>query len=119
MQNLISGPYVANRDSMEKKIIVKSICNGIICVVSNGRCKPAKNLIGLAMKSLTNSRQVITILNRYGHTIEYTLAEELETEMTYTSVEDNNIIPNGISATNGSSTHLAFDNFDRFVDTTS
>ncbi|KAH9635594.1 hypothetical protein HF086_012263 [Spodoptera exigua] len=71
------------------------------------------------MKSLTNSRQVITILNRYGHTIGYNLAEELETEMTYTSIQDNKVIPKGIIAANGHSTHVAFDNFDRFVDTTS
>ena len=71
------------------------------------------------MKSLTNSRQVITIWNRYGHTIRYTLTEELETEMTYTALESNNIIPTGISATNGCSTHVAFDNFDRFIDTPS
>lgn len=91
----------------------------IIYAVTRGACKPAKNLtLGLAVKSLTNSRQVI-ILNRYGHTIGYNLAEELETEMTYTSIQDNKVIPKGITAANGHSTHIAFNNFDRFVDTTS
>lgn len=47
------------------------------------------------------------------------MAEELETEMTYTSIQDNKVIPKGITAANGHSTHVAFDNFDRFVDTTS
>lgn len=46
-------------------------------------------------------------------------AEELETEMTYTSVQENGVIPTGITAVNGCSTHVAFDNFVRFVDTTS
>ncbi|CAG4981118.1 unnamed protein product [Parnassius apollo] len=48
--------------------------------------------------------------------------EELETEMTYTSIQDNKVIPKGITAANEHSTHVAFvafDNFDRFVDTTS
>lgn len=47
------------------------------------------------------------------------MAEELETEMTYTSIQDNKVIPKGIIAANGHSTHVAFDNFDRFVETTS
>ncbi|CAG4986069.1 unnamed protein product [Colias eurytheme] len=39
--------------------------------------------------------------------------------MTYTSIQDNKVIPKGITAANGHSTHVEFDNFDRFVDTTS
>lgn len=68
------------------------------------------------MKSLTNSRQIITTLNKYILTISYNLAEELETEMTYTSIEDNNISPTAIKATD-KCTHVAFDNYDRFLDT--
>lgn len=118
MQNLIDGPEVSSKETTTVKIT--SICSDIIYAITKGRCKPAKNLtLGLAMKSLTNSRQVITILNRYGHTIGYNLAEEIETEMTFTAYENNKIIPNGIDTTHGRSTHVAFDNFDRFVDTTS
>ncbi|GBP90997.1 hypothetical protein EVAR_69886_1 [Eumeta japonica] len=47
----------------------------------------------------------------------YPLAEQIETEITYTFQEDNEIIPSGIHKVNGLSTHVAFDNFDRFVDT--
>lgn len=39
--------------------------------------------------------------------------------MTYTSIQDNKVIPKGITAANGHSIHVAFDNFDRFVDTSS
>lgn len=53
------------------------------------------------------------------HMTGYNLAEELETEMTYTAVQDNKLIPTGIDAVRGCSTHVTFDNFDRFVDTTS
>lgn len=120
MMNLVRGPDTSNKKSHEIVIQVTSICSDIIYAVTRGRCKPAKKLtLGLAVKSLTNSRQVMTMLNRYGHAISYNLAEELETEMTYTSVKDNNIIPTGIIPTDGCSTHVAFDNFDRFVDTTS
>ncbi|KAH9630061.1 hypothetical protein HF086_008031 [Spodoptera exigua] len=120
MRNVIQGPNISDENSDKLKVKITSICSDIIYAVTRGTCKPAKSLtLGLAMKSLTNSRQVITILNRYGHTIGYNLAEELETEMTYTSIQDNKVIPKGIIAANGHSTHVAFDNFDRFVDTTS
>lgn len=47
------------------------------------------------------------------------MAEELETEMTYTFIitYHNKIITIGITAANVHSTHVAFDNFDCFVDT--
>ena len=61
----------------------------------------------------------MTILNRYGHTIGYNLAEEIETELTYTAHNNNSFIPSGINPTFGLCTNVAFDNFDRFVDTTS
>lgn len=122
IRNIVQGPnvYEENGTSTMTRITSIIICSDIIYATTRGRCKPPKNLtLGLAMKSLTNSRQVITMLNRYGHSIGYNLAEELETEMTYTSVQNNIVIPTGITAKNGLSTHIAFDNFDRFVDTTS
>ncbi|CAG4981938.1 unnamed protein product [Colias eurytheme] len=120
MQNLIEGPHTPTSElKKEASIKIKSICSDVMYAIHKGRCKPSKHLtLGLAIKSLTNSRQVITILNRYGHTIGYNLAEELETEITYTSLRNNKLIPTGITATEGCSTHVAFDNFDRFVDTT-
>lgn len=82
MQNLIQGPNVTDENSDKLKVKRTSLCSDIIYAVTKGRCKPAKNLtLGLAIKSLTNSRQVITMLNRHGHTISYNLAEELETEI--------------------------------------
>ena len=35
------------------------------------------------MKSLTGSRKVIEILNRFGHCISYHAVEEIETELTF------------------------------------
>ena len=87
-------------------------------MVTNGRVKPSKQMmLGLTIKSLTSSGKVVTVLNRYGHCISYNAAEELETELTFTAHEKNKIIPNGISPFPGLCTHVAFDNFDRIVDT--
>ncbi|CAD6229692.1 GSCOCG00012125001-RA-CDS [Cotesia congregata] len=120
IRNLVYGPNLSEENADLTTTKITSICSDIIYAVTKGRCKPSKNVtLGLAMKSLTNSRRVITMLNRYGHSIGYNLAEELESEMTYTSIQNSAVIPAGIIATNTLSTHVAFDNFDRFVDTTS
>ena len=120
MCNLVQGPDTRWKDSVDDFIKIKSLCSDIIYIITKGRIKPAKHLtLGLAMKSLTSSRKVLTILNRYGHSINYTLAEELETELTYTSVDENRLIPSGISLTGNLSTHVAYDNYDRFVETLS
>lgn len=111
MRDLIQGSSISDEDDY-LAVKISSICSDIIYGVTRGRCKPAKSLtFGLEMKSLTNSQPVITMINRYGHTIGYNLAEELETEMTYTSVQAYNAMPNGIIPSNGHSTHVAFDNF--------
>lgn len=49
-------------------------------------------MLGSAVKSMTNSRKLLTMLNNYGSTVSYTIA-------------DNTLC-----------TNVAFDNYDRFVD---
>ncbi|CAH1099064.1 unnamed protein product [Psylliodes chrysocephalus] len=120
IRNLIEGPDMICKDPDCKSVKVVSLCSDIIYAITNGRTKPSKHLtLGLEMKLLTNSRKVITILNRYGYTVGYNLVEELETEMTYTSLDDDSVVPSGINTDSKLSTHVVFDNFDRFVDTTS
>ncbi|CAH2109149.1 unnamed protein product [Euphydryas editha] len=120
MCNLIQGPDIRRKNSDEDFIKIKSLCSDIIYITTKGRVKPSKHLkLALAMKSLTSSRKVISILNKYGHTIGYNLTEEIETEMTHTAHEDSKMIPSGIDPVSERSTHVAFDNFDRFVDTSS
>ena len=53
-----------------------------------------------------------------GHCASYTTLEELETELTY-SMEDNDLTPDGIEKDPNLATGVAFDNFDRFVETLS
>lgn len=97
ISNLIQGPDYRRKNSSENDIKIKSLCQDIIYAITKGRVKPAKHLmLGLTMKSLTSSRKVLTILNKYGHSISYSAAEELETELTYTAYSNNDLIPPGI-----------------------
>lgn len=77
VQNLVHGPNVREKNDHLTTTKITSICSDIIYVVTKGRCKPAKNLtLGLAMKSLTNSRQVITMLNRYDRFVDTTSGKD-------------------------------------------
>ncbi|KAG8177890.1 hypothetical protein JTE90_001721 [Oedothorax gibbosus] len=69
--------------------------------------------------SLTSSRKIIDIIHRYGHCISYSAIEELETEATYTSVQKSESCPETIVKSPHLCTGVAFDNFDRFVETKS
>ncbi len=82
-------------------------------VTSRGRTKPAKHLcLGLGLKSLTGSRRVIEMLNRFGHSIGYHTVESIETELAIVITDRNNATPDGLLQRPGLSTALAWDNYD-------
>lgn len=117
--HLVCGSF--NRRLEENSAVrIESLAQDAIYSVSNGRLKTSKHMeLGIAMKSITGSRKVVNILNRLGHSISYSVAEELETELTYSSFDDKSLIPYGIEKKPQLLTGLAFDNFDRFVETLS
>lgn len=118
IESLVKGPRSMNSAKKEKRI--SSICNTIIFTMTNGSIKPSSCIaLGLTIKSITGSRKVINILNRMGFSISYTLTEELETELAFGSSQGH-ILPYGLVPNNPSlRTHIAFDNFDKYVETTS
>lgn len=89
-----------------------------IFIVFNGRIKTEKHMtLGATLKSLTSSRKIIDIINRYGHCCSYNVIEELETEATFSSTYAEKVCPEGIVLADDLHTGVAFDNYDRFVDT--
>ena len=71
----------------------------------------------MTLKTMTGSRKAVTVTNRYGHAINYSLVEELETELAFTASANCRLLPDGMIADSDLQTRVAFDNFDRFVDT--
>jgi len=71
----------------------------------------------MTLKTMTGSRKAVTLANRYGHAINYSLVEELETELAFTASANCRLLPDGMIADSDLQTRVAFDNFDRFVDT--
>ena len=52
--------------------LVQSVSDDVIFATTRGRIKPGKHLcLGLGFKSLTGSRRVLEILNRFGHSVSY------------------------------------------------
>lgn len=87
-------------------------------MVHNCNIKTPKHIcLGMALKSLTSSRKVIDIINRYGHCISYSAVEELETEATFTSTLRTGLCPEAINKTQDLSAGVAYDNYDSFVET--
>lgn len=119
--NLLSGPRCGGCHlEKRKETKIDSLCHDVIYCTTNGRIKPSKQMeLGLVMKSLTGSRKVLNILNRLGHTASYSVIEELETELTYSSIETNSFIPDDVVCLPSLGTAVAFDNYDRFVETLS
>ena len=58
----------------------QSIGQDLIHLVNKGRVKTPKHIaLPIAIKSLTGSAELITILNRFGHSLSYSQEEEAET----------------------------------------
>lgn len=94
----------------------KSLFSRLNFAVANSRIKPSKHItFGIALKRLTNSKNIINIVNIYGYCCSYTIIEELETKMTFVSSNSRQISPEDIVYQPNLLTRVAFDNFDKFV----
>lgn len=69
------------------------------------------------MKSMTCSESVINILSKLGYCISYSTLVELETSAAYSCTVNKKLLPSSIYATNILPSGVAWDKFDRFVET--
>lgn len=115
---LISGFDYRRKKSANNIRLAESFTSDVTYAITAGRVKPAKHIsLGSTVKSLTNSRKVIEILNAYGHVCGYDTLLALETEATYSISEAGNMCPSDIIREKNLRTVTVFDNFDRFIDT--
>ena len=115
---LIGRPKSRSSNSEVKKRRIKSIGKDVVFATSSGRKIPGKHLkLGIAVKSLTGSRKLIEMLNRYGHCANYHMIEEVETEMTYEASKSQTTTPSSMHFSADRGIGCAFDNYDCFVET--
>ena len=73
---LVVGPDQRSHSSASNSRRVESLSADTIFAVTCGRKKPAKHLkLGIVMKSMTGSKKVVEMLNRYAHCVSYTTSE--------------------------------------------
>lgn len=76
--------------------IINSLSADVIYNATKGKIKSSKHItLAMTLKSLTSSRKIIEIINRYGHCCSYQVVEELETEATFASSNHSEVCPDG------------------------
>uniref|UniRef100_UPI00358F9BFB uncharacterized protein isoform X2 n=1 Tax=Myxine glutinosa TaxID=7769 RepID=UPI00358F9BFB len=100
------------------KRCIDSTSQDALFVVQRGRAKPAKHVtLGMAIRSVTGSKKLVQVLNRFGHCLNYSCLEELETATAEAIQERKDACPENTLP--GLPTGLAFDNFDEMTQTLS
>ena len=75
--------------------------------------------VGLSLNSLTGSKKVVEMMCRLGHCASCHTIKEIENEMTIKAANSVKATPFGMSLNASTATGVAWDNFDRFVETKS
>ena len=114
---LFGGP---NMEAHSESVRRRATCAGedALFIVRNGRVMPRKHiLLSMLIKSLTGSREILTVLNKFGYGISYSKEEELETELASAIIEKDKCAPDGTahSLVMGN----AWDNYDELTHTLS
>lgn len=118
MKLLLCGVDSRTCSSPDRVRKVKSISRDIIYTIFNGRVKTAKHItLGMTLKSITSSRKIVDLINKFGHCCSYNIIEELETEATHSACNTVNISPEDAILKPHLCTGVAYDNYDRFVET--
>lgn len=109
---LISGK-AEDHLSDKAELLVNSYSQDMCFAVTNGQWKMQKHmLLGMTIRHITGSAQIITLVNRFGHCQSHTQVLELETAMCNSVVSSDSIIPKSIVPEQNIVTHLCWDNFD-------
>ena len=110
---LKSEPYT---ESVKRR--ANSSSQDALFIVQQGRAKPAKHVaLGMSVKSVTGSKKMVQVLNRFGHCLSYNTLEEVETATAESIHEQKLACPPGTVV--GEPVGLAFDNFDEMTQTLS
>lgn len=110
LESFSGGKDIRRRDGINCERLANSLASDAIFCVSHGIVKPSKQIaFGMTIKSLTNSRKVVNILNRFGHCYYYNTLEELETETTISYVASTQICPPDIIRNSLLCTGVAFE----------
>ena len=113
------GKVIGGRSS-RKDVVAQSISQDLCYAVTGGRwVMPKQVMLGMSVRHLTGSAELVTLLNRYGHCQYYTKVMELETAMAYSVQKKDSVLPSNISVFGNDVCHTCWDNFDLNEETAS
>ena len=109
---LLTGKPVTKTSSKTHRKI-DSISQDICQAATNGKWTMPKHLLlGLTLRHLTGSAEIVTLINHLGHCSAYSTLLELETAMHDSNAEKTGTVPPAIQRIGNAVTHLCWDNFD-------
>ena len=112
MTCLLSKQTSKINKSVRSERLVLSMSQDICYNITQGRWKMPKHLLlGMTVRHLSGSSQMINILNRFGHCASHSTLLELETAMCDSVVECSSNLP-AAAKVNAKITHFCWDNFD-------
>ena len=107
---LVVGPDHRSHESASKIRRAESLAADTVFSMTNGRKKLSKHLkLGIAVKSMTGSKKLIGMLNRYGHCVSYPTTEELETKLMFIVTSASKISPPDLVPDSSLTFGIAFD----------
>ena len=107
---LVVGPDHRSHESASKIRRAESLAADTVFSMTNGRKKLSKHLkLGIAVKSMTGSKKLIGMLNRYGHCVSYPTIEELETKLMFIVTSTSKISPPDLVPDSSLTFGIAFD----------
>ncbi len=100
-RTLIGGMQSSPKSAHSKDVIERKAVAGASDAVFNctrGTVCPWKHqFLGLGLGTLTGSKSLLTVLNRFGHCISYDEVKRLETEMAYSCSDTGCETPDGLN----------------------
>lgn len=116
--NILYGGPNEKRHTARTQRWAESSSQDALFAIRKGHVKPKKHIaLGMAVKGMTGSKKLVSILNRFGHCLNYNCLEEMETSIASAIQEREVACPEG--TVQDLPFGVAFDNFDEFTETLS
>lgn len=117
-EKLLTG-YNTHRKASDTDICrATTLASDALFRIHHGRVLPPHHIsLAMTVKCMSTNKTLITLMNRLGHTINYSKLLEIETQLADSSLRRSQLCPENIALRNNLHTGVSFDNFDRFVET--
>ena len=111
--NFVKILLAGKKKVSEQKAKIASTSTQDICYsVSNGQWKMAKHLtLGTAVRHLTESAELVSMLNHFGHCISHASILGMETAVYHNNMQSTSLLPVSVSADSYVVTRFCWDNF--------